>query len=238
MASHPEPPGPARKIVEKDFSYLRNLDLQGWLKELERISRHLFGVDHPLASRSLPLQRAGLMWNLFEDGAGLHTIRLGIRTVRLLEPRVVTRKVNGKQRSVRLDVVSPYELPALLVHLDAPDDVIMTQFKAALKEARKRYPAPVAKPGRNALSARFTKRTFTVWLNYKIVQLAELLTWRALLGEEEQKKYPNTALGGWLGFDDKKMSLAMGCLEKAVTGIPALATQIAGKASKERKSKN
>jgi hypothetical protein len=220
LANYPNAP---EWFATKDYSYLEKLDLRSWLRELERLSKLLYIMEHPLVDASLPPSDAGSKWMMHKEGDELTLTRLGIRLVRLIE-----RTENGVQ-------LSPLELPALRVHLNAPDDIIMTRFKAELMEARKLYPAPVAKPGRKALNARFDKRQFGVWRNHKIVQVCELLAWRESLSEDERKVYSNAVLGSWLDFDNKKMSLAQDCLDKALKGIPALGAQCSDEGRKLEK---
>jgi hypothetical protein len=126
--------------------------------------------------------------------------------------------------------LSPLELPALRVYLDAPDGVILKQFKAALKEARKSHPAPIVKPGPPAHTAIFDRTTFDRWRENRIIQLGELLAWREELSAAERRNYPNVALGEMAGLEggdlDKKTSLAIACLEKALSSVHALSAQI------------
>jgi hypothetical protein len=72
----------------------------------------------------------------------------------------------------------PFELPALLINLNAPDGVILEQVEAALRAAREQHPPHVRKPGPPALNARFGKQQFSTWRRYKILPLADLLAWR------------------------------------------------------------
>ncbi len=107
-------------------------------------------------------------------------------------------------------------LPALLVKLDAPDDVILRQVKEALKQWRKKHPFSVSPSGRKAPNAIFDETTFAVWRSHKIVQLGELIAWREGLRVGGQKTFPNAALGSWLDFDDKKTSKAFKLLKRAL----------------------
>ncbi len=225
MTNLRDPPDIARKIVDKDHSQLDSLE--DWLVELERLTKLLYLAEHPLASKALPPQDEDSKWKVSNYDSKWHVARIGIRTVRLLE-----RTEHDAQ-------LSPLELPALRVHLDAPDGVIMEQFADALRRARERYPAPVAKRGKNALKARFTEKTCRVWRENRIVQLCELLVWRKIfLREDEVKDYPNHVLGGWLEFDEKKTSLAIDRLESALASIPALAAQVDDEATKNNQKKD
>lgn len=226
MTNLRDPPDAAREIVENDHSYLDDLDLRKWLVELERLAKLLYLAEHPLASKALPPQDEDSKWKVSNYDSKWHVARIGIRTVRLLE-----RTEHDAQ-------LSPLELPALRVHLDAPDGVIMEQFADALRKARERYPAPVANTGKNALKARFTEKMCRVWRENRIVQLCKLLVWRKGLNEDEAEKYPNWMLGEWLKFDAKKTSLAIDRLESALASIPALAAQVDDEATKQNQKED
>jgi hypothetical protein len=125
------------------------------------------------------------------------------------------------------------EKPALIVQLDAPDGVLVREFKKALKEARKQYPAPVRKPGPQASNAEFTAKQISTWLNYKIVHLAELDNWRMELREKKGSAIPADAdFGRWLfpthAEPSKELVTARKTLDKAILNIPALWAQIEG----------
>jgi hypothetical protein len=115
------------------------------------------------------------------------------------------------------------ELPALLVNLNAPDGVIRDEFEKALRAARENYPSLVLKRGPQALNASFGEQKFSTWKSHKILQLADLLAWKA----REKINVSEAELGSWLGFDKKKTELAKKLLYDALRSIPALAAQIA-----------
>jgi hypothetical protein len=121
----------------------------------------------------------------------------------------------------------PNELPALLISLNAPDDVIREHFETALRAARERHPSHVRKPGPKALNARFGEQQFYTWWRYKILPLAALLAWRT----RQKDKISDVQLGLWLGFDEdraaKEIELAKKALQGALDSIPALAAQVA-----------
>ena len=223
MAYRPAPPPEAARIIRKDWSYLESLDTRGWRDELRRLEG-LF--DPPLSAKEwsewgaiLEGKEGGpnFIGPLLPPNREWRHVGIGPPpTVQLLE-----RPRNG-ERQHRVHAI---ETPSLLVQLNAPDAVIFSQFEAALAKARKLYPAPVQRPGRKALNARFGPRKFNSWSRNKIIPLGELLAWRADLREDEQQKYSRAALGVWLGFDECGTSRAMGCLRKAITSIPALWAQ-------------
>jgi hypothetical protein len=130
------------------------------------------------------------------------------------------------------------ERPALLlkVSLSAPDDVIMHEFKRILRGVRGRCPAPVRQPGRQVLNGRFKKEQFTTWRNYKILELADLLAWRAY----DKIDATDAQLGRLLEmgnanlkFDPKRTVMAKKELFRAIDSISALAAQVASEARQE-----
>jgi hypothetical protein len=122
------------------------------------------------------------------------------------------------------------ERPALIlqIYLNAPDGVILTEFKKALRLARREVPAPVSKPGRKTADAKFSSRHFTRWLNRRIVELCEIDAWR-----RELKDGPTDAdLGRWLfpNYADpsKEVATARNVLNEAIDLILALWAQVEG----------
>jgi hypothetical protein len=126
------------------------------------------------------------------------------------------------------------EKPALIVHLDAPDGVLLAEFEKALKSARKEYPAPVTKPGPKSSNAEFTPRQISTWLNYKIVPLAELDNWRMELQAQKCATPIDADFGRWLfpqrAHPGKEIITARKVLGKAIANIPALWAQVEGTA--------
>ena len=127
------------------------------------------------------------------------------------------------------------EKPALIVQLGAPDGVIIKMVREALKSVRKTYPAPIRKPGPESTDAEFTKRQISTWLNYKIVQLAELDNWRMEL-KEKGCAFPKGAdFGRWLfpenASPSKELLTARKQLDKAIKNIEALWAQTEGTTS-------
>jgi hypothetical protein len=213
----PGPPPEAREIAEKNWSYLHGLDLRQWLKELERLCTFL----GPLIPFDDP---SG--WSEIIGDCKVGFAYIGAPTVELLE------RPNEGERYHRVHAL---QTPSLLVQLNAPDDVIIKEFNRVLNEARERYPAPAKNPGRKAYRARFDRGDIHHWLNYKIVPLAELIAWRACLGEQDQERYRQVALGKWLGLDETKTSRAVKFLHAALAAIPALRAQIVAEAGEARR---
>jgi hypothetical protein len=140
------------------------------------------------------------------------------------------------------------ELPALLlkVSLSAPDAVIIQEFKKILSAVRERCPAPVKKRGPQALNGYFDEQHFSKWRKHKILELADLLGFKAFLAWKAKKetgeniKIPSDAeLGRWLGFGDKKKKeLALAVLREALHSIPALAAQVTSEAAAKAKQQS
>ena len=80
-------------------------------------------------------------------------------------------------------VLKSHRLPTLIVYLNAPDAVILSEIKRTLKTIPKQLRPPLAKPGRAAFNTLFDAHIFAKWRSEKIVQLAQLLVWRAKLSK-------------------------------------------------------
>jgi hypothetical protein len=204
-----KPPKPPTLNLTRIDIRLQQLDVNGWWRELTKL--HLLSVLHGLG--------------LHIDNPNIPTIRgggktaigqIGVPTVQFVEPR---------DEDFRL---SRDRLPALIVNIvGASDGVIVDAVKRELKKARKRFPAPVVKPGRAAPNARFDEFTFKKWRRAKIVALAYLLAWRASLSEQDAKHYPDHVLGKLLGLNEPKdTSDAKKTLKEALKNLPALAAQV------------
>jgi hypothetical protein len=115
-------------------------------------------------------------------------------------------------------------MPALIVNLNAPDELILEAVKREL-EKRKNSSAPVRKPGRHALSRYFDRYTFDKWQNNRIVELAELLAWRSKLAAGKKRLYPNCVLGDWLNKDANQTNKAKEVLKGAIACLPAIFAQ-------------
>ena len=123
------------------------------------------------------------------------------------------------------------EKPALIVQLQAPNGIILKQFKEALELARKKYPDPIKKPGPKSANAAFSQRQISTWLNYKIVQLCELDNWRKGLRKDKRPK--DSDFGAWLfstrAQPRKEIIAARRALDRAILCIPALWAQTEGR---------
>jgi hypothetical protein len=126
------------------------------------------------------------------------------------------------------------EKPALIVQLEAPDGILVEEFKKALKLARVKYPAPVTKPGPKSSNAEFTRTQISTWLSYKIVPLAELDNWRMELRTQNGATPTDADFGRWLFHEwaqpGKEIVTARRVLRKAIANIPALWAQVEGTA--------
>ena len=112
--------------------------------------------------------------------------------------------------------------------MNAPDGVIIEEFKKALRSARQSVPSPVTKPGPAGFSAKFTETEFIRWIKHRIVELCELEAWRAKLPEDSR---PTSAdLGRWLfpnyADPDKEVVEARRALASAIKCIRALFAQV------------
>lgn len=204
-----KPPKDVEHILnERNYARLRQLGVRGWFDELRRL--YELSVE--------------LNLNLHAD-----------------DPKVERRTIAGKTRiflpgaplaqlvtPVSHDVHVPrHLLPALVININAPDEIVRAQFENALAQARKQFPVAFSKPGPHALNSLFEKRTFLSWRNARIVQFAELLTWNVQRKARGLPPYPEHVLGGWLGLQDKiATTRAKHTLKKALASLPALAAQI------------
>lgn len=214
-AKRPDPP-------PRDYTYLSQLDARGWYAELTRLFK--LSVDHDLGLAELS-PTIILYCKLGNPGEATETEmgHFGLPTVQL-----ISRDEGGHWLS--------YErLPAIIVNVDAPDDVIFKQLKRMLGEVRKYIKPPVAKPGRYHLNSRIDEDTFEKWENDKIVEFADLLAWNASLKARGEKHYREHELGERLGKDTSRTtSEAKATLKKALASLPALAAQIAEELESEQ----
>jgi hypothetical protein len=190
---------------------LRHLDARGWRDELSQLV-HLLAT--PAAKKRWQKDWGGT----FGDYDQYSAADLDYPII-----DVIRHKKGGV-------TIPALALPALLVKLTAPDAVILREVKAALNQWRKRHPVSVSKPGRKAANAVFDQSTFGVWLDNKIAELGELLAWRNELPKSERTKFPNAALGSWLGFEDKKTSIAIGILNRALRDFRPINSQVVSEA--------
>ena len=187
-------------FTEANYESVRTLDARGWRDALLRADEKL--------DPSRPAKREEWRDIIGPEIDQLHSGYIPPRIVQLLEEPITPH---------------PFELPALLINLSAPDGVIRDEFEKALRAARENYPSLVLKRGPQALNASFGEQKFSTWKSHKILQLADLLAWKA----REKINVSEAELGSWLGFDKKKTELAKKLLYDALRSIPALAAQIA-----------
>jgi hypothetical protein len=99
---------------------------------------------------------------------------------------------------------------------------------------RDRFPPPIAKPGPQASNTRFDQDTFSSWINWRIVQMAELFAWRGTLDAGEAKKFLDWVIGEWMWGEKsspRKTSEAKNVLKLAIASRKALMSQIAHETS-------
>ena len=187
----------------KDYSRLRDLDAWGWYKELLHCMQIRDDID--LTDWGPP----------------------GTYIPAFFGPPVVQAVDKADQSTLRR-----IEHPTLIlqVYLNAPDGKILTEFKKALRLARRKVPAPVSKPGRKTSDAEFGTRHFARWFNRQIVQLCEIDAWRRDL--REGNKPADVDIGQWLfpnhADPSKEVATARNALNEAIGLIPALWAQIEG----------
>jgi hypothetical protein len=192
-------------FAEADYAFVARLDARGWLNALCRANAKL--------DPSWPAKREEWRDVFGPEIDNMYPAYIPPPAVRLIEGPIT---------------LHPFELPALLINLSAPDGVIKQGFEKALRAAREKHRSLVKKRGRPALNAAF-KAQFSTWCRYKILQLADLLAWKAC----ENIDVSDAELGRWLEFDKKETEQAKAVLFKALHSIPALAAQIAAKHAAE-----
>jgi hypothetical protein len=213
----PDPPQKAKRILNKDYSYLDKLDADGWLSELTRL--HNLSVDNGLGLHE-PDLNTHTIGEVGESGEAseVMTVQVGVPAVELVE---------FNAEGFRLP---PERLPALIVNARAPGKVIREQIDVFIAQLRDRFPPPIKKPGPPAPNTRIDQRTFSSWSNWRIVQLAELFAWRATLDDEEAKEFPDWVIGEWMWDEDeeipRKTSDAKKRLKEAIASRKALKAQI------------
>jgi hypothetical protein len=207
-AKRPDPP-------TCDYTYLSQLDATGWYAELTRLFK--LSVDHDLGLAELS-PTITLYCKLGNPGEATETEmgHFGLPTVQLVGPNQGGYWLSGER------------LPAVIVNVDAPDDIIFKKLKRMLREIRKYIKPTVAKPGRYQLNSRFDEGTFKKWQNDKIVEFADLLAWNAGLTARGEEHYWEHELGERLGkYTSRTTSETKATLRKALASLPALAAQIA-----------
>jgi hypothetical protein len=203
--TRPQPP--KLNLVQID-NRLKQLDAEGWLKELTKL--YVLSVTRGLG--------------LHEPHPAIQCIQCGGKTIIGIIPFPTVQFVGPHMTGVQL---TRQQLPVLIINLTASDADIFASLKRTLKEVRKHLKLPVAKRGRFALNSRI-EDTFEKWRNDKIVPLIYLLTWRKALSPQDKKLWPEHRLGQSIGLKEpKNVSDAKETLKKALKNLPALAMRIA-----------
>jgi len=200
----PEPPD---WFVESDYTWLSGLGVRGWYDELRRLRE--LSIKHNLG--------------LHTDDPKVETLGAAGGPRVLLPGAPVAQFVDAQADDVS---IPKHLLPALVINISASDVVIRAEFERALAQAREKYPAPFRKSGPSATNSDIDERVCASWVKWRIVELAELLVWRAGLDAQEAKGYPKRLLGVWLGFEKSDTSKAEKVLRKAIASLPAIAAQL------------
>jgi hypothetical protein len=201
----PKPKKPKPKPPDRDYTSLRTLGLWGWFKELTRLREQALEHNPKLVAADPKIEVCKI--------AG---------KPRMLWPGApVVQLIESQDR----DVCIPRRLlPAIFVNINAPERVILAQFKRALREALDKYPQPLRKPGPHAANYCFEKRIFERWCNTRIVEFADRLAWNAQL----EKPYSEAKLGAkfFKHRDKHETSRVKKMLMQAIAAPPALAAQL------------
>jgi hypothetical protein len=201
-------------FVARDYRYLRDLEANGWLKELLRCAH----LNNEAARKKVGETTYLEEW---EDIVGKE-LTDGFVPGFIGPPPV---EVVEKADQAALHAI---ERPALIVQvwLGATDADIMAAFERVLRDARKTHPSPLKKRGPSATTGRFGKTEFDRWQTHKIVEISELFEWAA----REGVKITNADLGRWLfaGYadPDKAAYDAQEVLRQAIGSIRALWAQV------------
>ncbi len=156
-------------FIDFNYDFIENLDLNGW--HIQLIERERFKLDKIIKPDLTDCQ----LWE-----AHLERIKILAEN-----PNYTTR-----QRTIlhALYQISPFHAPRdeddeadeydryLYVNLNAPDKIILGQFKSWLKEVRKQAKAPGKKSG-------IGPDDLVRWKHQRILQLIDLLTYKELTGE-------------------------------------------------------
>lgn len=210
----PDAPKEIAEFLQKDWTHLESLSLSGWYKEISDLCR--FSVDNELGFFEGD-PNVILTCDVGQPGEQGRT-NLGQVGVRLV--RYIPADDGGHW-------LYPFQLPALIVNLNAPDEVIIQGVIEALKEMRERPGSPVPKSGNKAANSYFDERTFTKWRRYKIQTVAELLAWRSKL-DPKTPRPPDYWLSDWIGFaEPRDFNEAVNTLRGAIKSLPYLMAQLA-----------
>jgi hypothetical protein len=211
-------------FLNKDYSYLDNLNAKQWYEELTRLCK--LSVDNDLfLFNGDPNISLFCIWNKTREETETQIVHIGAPTIHL-----IPRKLKTARQYVRPPIVAPGPQLALVINLNAPNATILAEFERWLMSAREHVRPPVVARGRHTLKGSFDKGTaFKTWQNHKIVQLADLLALNAKRKARGEKPYTEAVLGErWLGMTEPKhTSYAKKVLKEALATLPALGAQIA-----------
>jgi hypothetical protein len=222
----PKQPVEVKRLLKETPARLLQLTADGWCVELTEI--YDLSVEYNLGLHT-PDPNTHTIGEVGETGEAseVMTAQVGVPTVQFFE---------ASREDLRLP---PERRPAWIVDANASDANILDGVKHALEERRKSNPPPVAKRGRHAPNNCFDDATLAKWRADKIVQLARLFAWRAMLDPKEARRYPDHVLGQWLGFAGpkskaslpKKTSMAKSTLRQALARRRGLLAQITQEAA-------
>ena len=197
-------PDEVKSLMEAARARAAKLDMAGWRDELWRWH-----------DRSLRL------------GLGLPSLNHKTRTFstsdlysRGLVAPSIARIVGPGDRGT---VLRSFELPAIVLTLDAPDSEIRAQFEGALAEARRRFPLAFERPGRKGVDRALPwQETFNRWNNHGILPWAEFMAWRSKVGAGSPKQWPDARFAEWRGKDRSTVPETRMALRKAICNLPRL----------------
>jgi hypothetical protein len=191
-------------ISPRNYSHLPPLGARGWFDILRRL--YELSIDHKL--------------NLHVNDPKIQRHNIAGKTRIFLSGAPVAQLVTAISQGVPIPA---HLLPALVINIDAPDEIVLEEFTIGLALARRRFPPAFSRPGPRAPNNLFDVRTFGSWCNARIVQLAELLAWNAGRSARGLPTYPEHVLGEWIGLRDKSATnRAKATLRKALKSLPAL----------------
>lgn len=209
MSRNKEAPDDARHILQRDYRHLLELTARGWCDQLR--SLYELSIDHNLGLHT-------------EDPKIVRRVLFKGKTRIFLPGAPVVQLVEPESEDV---LIPRHLLPVLVVNINAPDEIILAQFKLRLMEAREKFPSGFSKPGPKAANGSFGERSFLSWCNARIVPLAELLAWNAERKARGEDYYPDVVLGSWIGLSNKGSThRSKEVLMAALASMPALAAQI------------
>ncbi len=129
-------------------------------------------------------------------------------------------------RSVGYLIPAP-SLPVLVINLDAADRHILAEVERVLRE-RKSNRALHRTTGAYSLSRSLKEPAVIArWRRYHIVEIMELLAWRACQ-EDCKQQYTDLLIGSWIDEDylnSQNMSIAFNIIREAISSISAILSE-------------